>query len=78
MLRIDHPGARSRETGLEQIEARNAGPEIRCEGQAQKQAYHRIGQVLGRQEYRQAEPPGARVVACPGNLSGGESMRAAL
>ena len=39
---------------LEQIEAfLNASQEIRFEGEAQKQVYHWIEQVLGRQEYHQ-------------------------
>ena len=43
---------------LEQIEAfLNASQEIRFEGEAQKQIYHWIEQVLDRQEYHQQGRP---------------------
>jgi len=43
---------------LEQIQAfLNASQEIRFEGEAQKQIYHWIEQVLGRQEYHQQSRP---------------------
>ena len=48
---------------LEQIEAfLNASQEIRFEGEAQKQIYHWIEQVLGRQEYQQQSRPARRLM----------------
>ena len=58
---------------LEQIESfLNASQEIRFEGETQKQIYHWIEQVLGRQEYHQQSRQARFVTQLSGEDDGPE------
>ena len=58
---------------LEQIESfLNASQEIRFEGESQKQIYHWIEQVLGRQEYHQQSRPARGLLRSDGEDDGPE------